>query len=226
MNDDELIQLSGLQHVMFCPRQFALIHMEQVWHENRLTAQGRVLHDNAHDPFFTEKRKDLLITRAVPVVSYTLGVSGECDVVEWRNSDSGISIDGRTGLWQPTPIEYKRGKPKKGTFDEVQLCAQAICLEEMLGVHIVKGFLYYEEIRSRTEVFFDGVLRGKVTEAAEAAHRILESGILPAPDRPKTQCRNCSLIDECMPTAKAKKSAKEYIRTRTKEMIYEDGMSN
>jgi len=216
--NDELIQLSGLRHVLFCPRRFALIHMEQVWRENRLTAEGRVVHDNAHDPFFTEKRKELLITRAVPVVSYVLGISGECDVVEWRNGDSGVSIDGRIGFWQPTPIEYKRGKPMKEAFDEVQLCAQAICLEEMLCVHIDKGYLYYEEIRSRIEIVFDEILREKVTEAAKEAYLILESGILPAPNRPKTKCRNCSLFDECMPAAKTNKSAKAYIRSHMDEI--------
>jgi len=226
MDDDELIQLSGLRQVMFCPRRFALIHLEQVWRENRLTAEGRVMHDNAHDPFFTEKRKELLITRAAPVVSYTLGVSGECDVVEWRKSNSGVSLEGREGFWEPTPIEYKHGKPKKEAFDEVQLCAQGICLEEMLSIHIDKGYLYYEEIRSRIEVVFNEMLRGMVTEAAKKAYRILESGILPAPDRPKTQCRNCSLVDECMPAAKTKKSARAYIHACVEEIASEQDIAD
>ena len=218
MNDDDLIQLSGLQHVMFCPRQFALIHVEQVWQENRLTAQGRVIHDNAHDPFFSEKRSDVITTRSVPVVSNTLGLSGECDVVEWRRDESGVMLEKYDGLWAPTPIEYKRGKPKKGAFDEVQLCAQALCLEEMLNVAITKGYFYYWEIRSRMEVLFSEALREQVREAAKTAHGIIESEALPAPDRPKSQCRNCSLLDECIPESKTKKNVAAYIQAQMKEM--------
>ena len=219
MNDDDLIPLSRLQHVMFCQRQFALIHVEQVWQENRLTAQGRVIHDNAHDPFFTEKRGDIITTRTVPVVSYTLGISGECDVVEWRRGESGVKLAKHEGLWMPTPIEYKRGKPKKGSFDEVQLCAQALCLEEMLDVSIYKGYLYYWEIRSRVEVILDEELRTKTREAARIAHTIAEDCVLPSPDRPKSQCKNCSLLDECIPGSKTKKSAAAFIQTQVEEMV-------
>ena len=218
-SDDDLIPLSRLQHVMFCPRQFALIHVEQVWQENRLTSQGRVIHDNAHDPFFSEKRGDTITTRSVPVVSYKLGVSGECDVVEWQRSESGVTLEKYDGLWMPTPVEYKRGKPKKGAFDEVHLCAQAMCIEEMLNVIIPKGFLYYWEIRSRVEVIFGEELRGQVCEAAKTAQRVIKEETLPPPDRPKSQCRNCSLLDECMPGSKTKKSAAVYIRNQVEEMI-------
>lgn len=219
MKDDDLILLSGLQHVRFCPRQFALIHVEQVWRENRLTAQGRVIHENAHDPFFTEKRGDLITTRSVPVVSYALGISGEADVVEWRRGEQGVALKGRDGLWAPTPVEYKRGKPKKGAEDRVQLCAQAMCLEEMLDVEVPRGYLYYWEIRSRVEVALGEDLRQQVRDAAAEAHRIVEGGVLPPPDRPKTQCRNCSLVDECLPGSKGRKSAAAYIQGQMKEQI-------
>ena len=219
MNEDDLIQLSALQHVMFCPRQFALIHLDQVWQENVLTAQGRVIHDNAHDPFFSEKRGDLITTRAVPVVSHSLGVSGECDVVEWQSGEEGVELDRHDGLWQPTPVEYKRGKPKKKAFDEVQLCAQAICLEEMLDVIIPHGYLYYWEIRSRIKVMLSKELRMQVYEAAKTAHSIIESKMLPAPDRLKSQCGNCSLVNECMPSSKKRKSVASYIQTQVEEII-------
>jgi CRISPR-associated exonuclease Cas4 len=219
--DEDLIMLSGLQHVRFCPRQFALIHVEQVWRENRLTAEGCVIHENAHDPYFTEKRGNLIITRSVPVLSYQLGLSGEADVIEWRHGDTGAKLKGREGLWAPSPIEYKRGKPKKDLEDEIQLCAQAMCIEEMLGVSIPKGYLYYWEIRSRTEVALTEELRQQVREAAEEAHRILQTNTLPPPDRPKKQCKNCSLADECLPGSKGKKSAEAYLRGQLQEQIGE-----
>jgi CRISPR-associated exonuclease Cas4 len=217
MTDEDLIPLSGLQHVQFCPRQFALIHLEGVWRENVLTAQGRILHENAHDPFFTEKRGDTIISRSVPVVSHTLGVSGEADVVEFRRGDTGKALAGRDGLWQPVPIEYKRGKKKAGLEDEIQLCAQGMCIEEMLRVDVPFGYLFYWETRTRTEVLFSETLREETVHTAERAHRILRDGGLPGPDRPKTQCKRCSLLDECLPSAKAKKSARAFVRAQLKE---------
>jgi CRISPR-associated exonuclease Cas4 len=216
-DDENLIPLSALQHIVFCPRQFALIHVEQVWRENVLTAQGRIIHDKAHDPFFTEKRGDLITTRAVPLVSHELGITGEADVVEWRCGDTGVPLKGRDRLWSPMPVEYKRGKPKKGAHDEVQLCAQVMCLEEMLGVNIEKGALYYWEIRSRVEIVMDDPLRGQVKSAAVKAHEIIASGTLPPPDRPKSRCQRCSLVNECMPASKSRKSASTFVQTQLKE---------
>lgn len=133
---DQLLPLSGLQHFVFCRRQWALIHVERQWQENALTAEGRILHRRADDPFFTEKRKDRLIARSVPVASYSLGLSGICDVIEFTASPDGIQLPRREGHWLPAPVEYKRGRPKPEPSDAAQLCAQALCLEEMLLVKI------------------------------------------------------------------------------------------
>ena len=130
--DEDFLQLSGLQHFKFCRRQWALIHVEKQWAENYRTTDGAIMHENAHDGSFTESRGDLVITRDMRVFSRTLGVSGACDVLEFRHGETGIPLKGREGLWQPYPVEYKRGKPKEGTEDTLQLCGQAMCLEEML----------------------------------------------------------------------------------------------
>jgi CRISPR-associated exonuclease Cas4 len=215
-NDEELLPLSGLQHVQFCPRQFALIHLEGAWRENYLTAQGRILHENAHDPFFTEKRGDIIITRSAPVVSHDLGISGEADVVEFHRDEAGVELLGKKGRWRPTPIEYKRGKKKPGIEDEVQLCAQAMCLEEMMKVKVRKGYLFYWETRTRSKVEFTDELRTSVVSAAGKAHRIIEEGKLPDPDRPLKRCKRCSLIDECLPESKEKKKASSYLQKQMK----------
>ena len=131
--EEDYIQLSGLQHFVFCRRQWALIHIEQQWAENYWTVDGDILHEKAHDPEKRERRGDLLITRGMPIHSPTLGVSGQCDVVEFRRDDYGAALRGEEGLWVPFPVEYKRGKPKEHQADELQLCAQAMCLEEMLS---------------------------------------------------------------------------------------------
>ena len=130
--DEDFLQLSGLQHFKFCRRQWALIHVEKQWTENYRTTDGAIMHENAHDGSFTESRGDLVITRDMRVFSRTLGVSGACDVLEFRRGETGIPLKGREGLWQPYPVEYKCGKPKEGTEDTLQLCGQAMCLEEML----------------------------------------------------------------------------------------------
>ena len=150
--EEDFLQLSGLQHFKFCRRQWALIHIENQWAENLRTTDGAILHERAHDGNFAESRGDLLVTRDMRVFSPTLGVSGACDVLEFRRGSAGIPLKGRDGLWQPYPVEYKRGRPKEDSCDELQLCGQAICLEEMLCCEIPAGALYYGEIRRRREV--------------------------------------------------------------------------
>ncbi|MHC1781278.1 MAG: CRISPR-associated protein Cas4 [Anaerolineaceae bacterium] len=159
---DDLLPLSGIQHFLFCRRQWALIHVEQQWKENVLTVEGHLLHKRVDDPFFGESRKDRLITRAVPVASYRLGLTGICDVVEFTVSPDGVRLPGREGLYLPMPIEYKRGHEKRDPCDEAQLCAQAICLEEMLSVPIPQGCLYYGETRRRVLIDLDNGLRSLV----------------------------------------------------------------
>lgn len=157
--EEDYLPLSGLQHFVFCRRQWALIHIEQQWSENLLTVDGTLMHKNAHDQERREKRGDLLVVRGMPAFSAGLGISGQCDVVEFRKSPEGVSLRGQEGLWQPFPVEYKRGRPKEHQADELQLCAQAMCLEEMLCCAIPAGALYYGEPRRRTEVTFTEELR-------------------------------------------------------------------
>ena len=150
--EDDYLLLSGIQHFAFCRRQWALIHIEQQWEENIRTFEGRVLHENAHNSELREKRGDVLTIRAMKVVSRSMGISGECDVVEFHRSENGVPLQGQKGLFCVIPVEYKRGVPKKHDADELQLTAQAMCLEEMLFTRIERGFLYYGETRRRVEI--------------------------------------------------------------------------
>jgi CRISPR-associated exonuclease Cas4 len=139
---EDWLPLSGIQHFVFCRRQWALIHIEQHWQENVLTAEGKIMHNRADDPFFTESRGGVIIARSVPVSSPTLGLTGICDVVEFTSEAEGVQLPGRTGFYHPAPVEYKRGREKLDRCDEAQLCAQAICLEEMLAVSIPHGHVF------------------------------------------------------------------------------------
>ena len=192
----ECIPISALQHWLYCPRQCALIHLEQAWAENRFTAEGRVMHENAHHGP-DESRAHVRITRGMAVASERLALTGQCDIVEFHGFESQIS-DSKSKV---VPVEYKRGKPKAHRADEVQLCAQAICLEEMLGIGIPVGHLYYGQNRRRTEVIFDEDLRSLTTATAAAVHALFESGITPTADYDPKRCDACSLIDHCQPKA-------------------------
>jgi CRISPR-associated exonuclease Cas4 len=160
--EDDLLPLSGLQHLLFCERQWALIHIEQQWAENRLTQEGRVLHERVHESG-TEARPDVVVARGLRIRSLRLGLSGETDVVEFHRAegtrDGAIQLEGRAGWWTPFPVEYKRGRPKSDAWDEVQLCAQALCLEETFGVVIPAGALFYGTKRRHTQVDFDAPLK-------------------------------------------------------------------
>lgn len=200
--EDHLIALSALQHWLYCPRQCALIHVEQAWAENKFTAEGKVMHARAHDGP-DESRPGIRITRGMPVRSLRLGISGQCDIVEFH-------ADGRV-----VPVEYKRGKPKAHQADEVQLCAQALCLEEMLGITIRSGSLYYGERRRRTEVVFDPELRGLVAATAAAIHQCFASGTTPLAEYDPRRCDACSLIDVCQPLSlRFKRGAASWFASR------------
>lgn len=186
--EDQFLPLSALQHWLYCPRQCGLIHLEQVWAENRFTAEGRVLHKKAHDGP-DESRAGVRVTRGIGVRSFALGISGQCDVVEFH-CDATI-----------VPVEYKRGKPKTHRADEVQLCAQAMCLEEMLGTRITDGGLFYGERRRRTAVLFDEELRELVAQTARALHEMRSSTKTPVADYSSVRCDACSLIELCQPKA-------------------------
>lgn len=196
--DDEYLLLSGIQHFAFCPRQWALIHIEGVWTENYLTAQGRQLHDKADDPWFKELRKDKVISRAMPIRSRKLKMQGIADVVELISSDEGVMVPGQQGCWKLHPIEYKRGRPKNENCDMVQLCAQAICLEEMLDTHIPRGAIFYGQTRRRMEVIFSDALRKEVFALANAMHMTFSKNETPIAKKGK-QCRTCSLMNDCHP---------------------------
>ena len=212
---DQLLPLSGIQHFVFCRRQWALIHVERQWQENALTAEGRILHQRVDDPFFTEKRKGILISRALSVASYSLGLTGICDVVEFTAAEGpeGVPLPGRQGLYQPAPVEYKqRGKEKHDPCDAAQLCAQAICLEEMLLTTIPCGYLYYAQTRHRVAVELTEELRTLVAKMAAEMHQYFERGYTPNV-RASKACRACSLADLCLPTLQEKTlSAQKYLR--------------
>lgn len=195
--EDRLISLSALQHWVYCPRQCGLIHLEQAWAENRLTAEGRLLHDRVHESE-TENRPGVRIVRGLRLVSYALGMVGQADVVEFYHGDKGIMLPEADGLWQPFPVEYKRGKPKKDDSDSLQLCAQALCLEEMLHTEIPAGAFFYGKPRRRIDVTFDARLRDLTRQTASALHELFESRKTPRVRYTK-KCDNCSLHMQCMP---------------------------
>lgn len=209
--EEDFLQLSGLQHFKFCRRQWALIHIENQWAENYRTTDGSILHERAHNKDFTESRGDLLITRDMRVFSPTLGISGSCDVLEFHRGSAGIPLKGRDGLWQPYPVEYKRGKPKQDETDALQLCAQAICLEEMLCCEIPVGSLYYGEIRRRTEVLFTKELRQEVENFTSEMHDLYQRGRTPKV-KPTKACNACSLKELCLPELMRKRSVANYLR--------------
>lgn len=190
--EDDLLPLSGLQHLLFCERQCALIHIEQVWAENLFTAEGRIMHERVHEEG-KESRGDVRIEFSIPLRSLRLGLIAKADVVEFHRD-----TEHPDDVWRPFPVEYKRGKPKKDNYDKVQLCAQALCLEEMLDVEIPAGALYYGKTRRRQDVDFDGVLRRETEDAAKRFHELVESEVTPKPVYSK-KCDNCSMYDLCMP---------------------------
>lgn len=209
--EDDYLQVSGLQHFAFCRRQWALIHIENQWAENFRTVDGELLHKNAHDKGFSETRKDTVITRGLNVHSSSLGVSGECDVVEFRKSPTGIHLNNREGLWQPFPVEYKRGRPNPQAGDELQLCAQAMCLEEMLCCDIKQGALFYGELRRRVIVDITDELRLKVSDMVKEMHELYRNGYTPKVKRTKS-CNACSLKELCLPELTKTGTVADYIR--------------
>lgn len=195
-NEDDLLMLSALQHLLFCPRQCALIHVEQLWIENRLTAEGRILHERVHTAA-KESRRTIRLEFDMPIRSLELGLIGRADVVEFHIQDNGV--------WQPYPVEYKRGRPKKDDSDRVQLCAQALCLEEMLSVYVPTGALYYGKKKRRIEVEFDQDLRATTIEAARTLHDLFQNRRTPPPQYSR-RCDNCSFVELCLPRTVGKKN--------------------
>jgi len=200
--EDDLLPLSGLQHLMFCERQWGLIHIEQTWEGNRLTAEGRVLHGRAHQAG-TDSRTSIRTARGLRLHSLRLGLVGQADVVEFHRVAKGITLPEVEGSWRPFPVEYKRGRPKSDACDEVQLCAQTLCLEEMFTCRIAEGALFYGEPRRRHPVTFDGSLRTRTESLAARMHELYRTGITPVASY-QSKCEGCSLIGRCMPRLLAK----------------------
>jgi CRISPR-associated exonuclease Cas4 len=218
---NEWLPLSGIQHFVFCRRQWALIHVEQQWRENALTAEGRILHRRANDPFFTEKRGEVITARSVPVSSPTLGLTGICDVVEFTAAPEGVTLPGREGFHLPAPVEYKRGHRKHDPCDEAQLCAQAMCLEEMLLVPIPRGYIFYAQTRRRVTVELGDELRALVRKTAQEMHAYYRRGYTPRV-RPSKACRSCSLADICLPDLQNRRiPASRYIQRQIESICME-----
>ena len=190
--------------------------MEDQWEENYRTVEGDILHQRAHDEDLRESRGDLLAVRGVRVFSRTLGVSGACDVLEYHRGETGIPLPGKEGLWQPFPVEYKRGSPKEDTADALQLCGQAMCLEEMLCCPVPEGALYYGETRRRTPVRFSPELRRQVQSAAEEMHQLFRRGHTPKA-RPGKFCGACSLKELCLPQLIRRESVSDYLNRAMEE---------
>lgn len=208
--ESDLFQLSALQHMVFCERQCALIHLESQWSENFLTALGRVMHEKKVDTPAAESRRDLKIEYGMPLRSLRLGLIGKADVVEFHKQPD--------GKWLPFPVEHKLGKPKIDDSDRVQLCAQAMCLEEMLNIIIPNGALFYGRPRRREVVQFDEILRLKTREAAEKVHALIKAGITP-PAVYEPKCDSCSLFDLCLPKLlQRSRSAQDYVNQLMAEL--------
>lgn len=214
-DEDELLPISALQHLLFCERRAALVYIEGLWDENVPTTEGGILHERAHESE-TESRGDVRIARGLRLRSLRLGLSGMADVVEFHRltqgaQAKGVHLEGVDGLWQPFIVEYKRGRLRHEEGYEIQLCAQALCLEEVLHVHIDLGSLFYGKTRRRLDIAFSEDLRRMTEAAAIRLHQLIKDGITPkAVHEPK--CEQCSLIDLCLPAAMhAKRTARAYL---------------
>lgn len=214
--EEDYLMISGIQHFQFCRRQWALIHIEQQWAENVHTVTGELMHKKAHDPYLTENRKDILVTRALPVSSRTLGASGECDVVEFHKSEDGVHLHGHRGLYSIYPIEYKKGKPKISEEDILQLAAQTICLEEMFSTVISEGAIFYGEIRRRERIEITDDLRNRVRDMFKEMHQYYERRYTPKVRWSKS-CNACSLKDICLPKLGKTMSVESYIKQALEE---------
>lgn len=214
--EEEYLQLSGIQHFAFCRRQWALAYIELQWAENVRTVEGRLLHEKAHDVTSREKRGELIISRAMPVSSRELGISGECDVVEFYRCGNGISLWGYDGKYQVVPVEYKRGTPKQNRVDILQLAAQAMCLEEMLCCEIPYGYLFYGKTRHREKVELTEAVREEVKSMLLEMHRYFSRKYTPKVKWSKS-CNACSLRDICLPVLGKEKSVRKYVEAHMEE---------
>ena len=219
-DEENMLMLSGIQHFMFCPRQWALIHLEQQWADNRLTVQGHILHANVDNPFYRQKNGNVLTLRSVHIASRQLGLYGISDAVELHPAPSptnAITHDRYPGHWFPYPVEYKRGRSKPNACDEVQLAAQTMCLEEMYGIHIPFAALYYDEVKRREVISISDALRQTTQQCADQMHALFAARQLP-PASKEHFCKSCSLNDICLPEVRECAQVGNYL----KRNLYED----
>lgn len=212
--DDDMLMLSGIQHFRFCPRQWALIHIEQEWRDNRLTIEGQIQHHHVDNPFYRQKCGDNIVLRAVNIASNQLGLYGVADLIELVPADGpadAITHPKYQGWWHPVPIEYKHGHPKRNEIDEVQLAAQAMCLEELYGINIPSGAFFYAEIRRRVDVIITSQLRDIVHMCSHEMHQIFAQGVIPQ-GYYSPKCDKCSLHEICMPHASSGRSVSDYLQ--------------
>lgn len=215
-SEPDLLQLSGIQHFAFCRRQWALIHIEHQWAENFRTVDGSILHERAHDTGLRESRGSVRTVRGMYIQSRSLGVSGQCDVVEFHQDPGGVSMAGWDGTWLPFPVEYKRGTSKENDADRLQLCGQAMCLEEMLCCEVPRGALYYGETRRREYVEFTPELRERVRAMLAEMHAHYDRGYTPKVKRTKG-CNACSLKEICLPTLGKSQTVRDYLRSNMED---------
>lgn len=213
-DEDSLVPISALQHLLFCERQWALIHLEQIWEENRLTMEGQLLHEKVDVPH-TENKGNIKIVRSLSIRSLKLGLTGIADLVEFHKNDKGEII-------KIYPVEYKRGKPKRDLSDMVQLCAQALCLEEMLDFQITHAAFFYNEIKKRAEISIDDSLRKETIQKIKRLHEVNNAKKTP-PAKFDKKCKNCSLLNWCMPSCTNKsKNVDQYIKNVMKIIENDD----
>ncbi len=192
------LQINGIQHFCYCKRQWALIEIEQAWRESADTMIGKILHKNADNPFYEEARGNLLITRAVPIGSEKLQLTGIIDVLEFHRVSSGISLPKYAGKWMPLVVEYKKGHPKCDLSDKLQIAGQVLCIEECYRVRISKSALYYKSVNKRIVVNIDEKLRHALMTTVKEMHHMFDKGMIPKSDF-VAKCKRCSLLDVCNP---------------------------
>ena len=215
-SEEDYLFISGIQHFKFCRRQWALIHVEQQWEENVHTVIGELMHKKAHDPYLTEKRKDTIIVRALPVVSKEMGITGECDVVEFRRCEDGVRLHGHRGLYSIYPVEYKKGKPKTDEKDQLQLAAQAMCLEELFSTKVKEGALFYGETKRREIIHITDELRLEVRDMFQEMHHYFSRHYTPKVKTSKS-CSSCSLKEICLPKLSKTVSVGTYVKRMLQE---------
>lgn len=220
--EEEMLWLSDIQHYCFCPRQWYLMTVEQIWEDNHLTIEGSLLHERVHQPEQSERRGNVVTLRSVPLASYKLGLCGFSDAIELHPSsaDTGPAFvhPKYPGRWEAIPIEYKRGRPKRHNADKLQLCGQALCLEESYGINIPKGYIFYGETKRREEVPFSPELRAELIETAQKMHQAFASKT-PIPAIHSSRCPSCSLLNQCIPKANLFGSASSYLEAHKLFML-------